>query len=79
MKEIDNLSKQQSLSMAYINLSAYCPYDQEDDDRDARKASLMLMGGDRLEHELGKYELRNKPKGVDEAIYNCRRSLSQRD
>ena len=69
LKEIDSLSRQQSLSMAYINLSANCPYDGDED----RKSPLLLMGDDRLEHELGKYELGNRSKRVDEAIYNSRR------
>ena len=69
LKEIDSLSKQQSLSMAYINLTANCPHDGNED----RKPPLVLMGGDHLEHELGKYELGNRSQRVDEAIYNCRR------
>ncbi len=55
--------------MAYINLSANCPYDGDQD----RKSPLLLMGDDRLEHELGKYELGNRSRRVDEAIYNSRR------
>jgi adenylate kinase family enzyme len=69
LKEIDSLSRQQSLSMAYINLSANCPYDGDED----RKSPFLLMGDDRLEHELGKYELGNRSRRVDEAIYNSRR------
>jgi len=69
LKEIDSLSRQQSLSMAYINLSANCPHDGDED----RKSPLLLMGDDRLEHELGKYQLGNRSKRVDEAIYNSRR------
>ncbi|NMF56773.1 leucine-rich repeat domain-containing protein [Pseudanabaena yagii] len=64
LDRIDSLSRQQSLSMAYINLSANCPHDEDEDE----KSPLMLMGDDRLEHELG-----NRSRRVDEAIYNCRR------
>ncbi len=64
LDKIDSLSRQQSLSMAYINLSANCPHDEDEDE----KSPLMLMEDDRLEHELG-----NRSRRVDEAIYNCRR------
>ncbi|PZO44251.1 MAG: hypothetical protein DCF19_03355 [Pseudanabaena frigida] len=69
LKEINRLTDKQSLSMAYINLSANCPHDRDED----RKSALMLRGDDRLEHELGKYEFGNQSRKVDEAIYNCRR------
>ena len=64
LDKIDSLSRQQSLSMAYINLSANCPHDEDEDE----KSPLMLMGDDRLEHEL-----ENRSRRIDEAIYNCRR------
>jgi Leucine-rich repeat (LRR) protein len=64
LDRIDSLSRQQSLSMAYINLSANCPDDEDEDE----KSPLMLMGDNRLEHEL-----ENRSRRVDEAIYNCRR------
>jgi len=63
LDKIDDFSKRQSLSTAYINLSANCP--DEDDDR---KSPLMLMGEDHPEREI-----RRRSSRVDDAIYNCRR------
>ena len=54
--------------LSYINLSSNCPHDRNED-----RKSPLLMGDDRFEHELGKYELGNRSQRVDEAIYNCRR------
>jgi len=62
LDRIDSLSRQQSLSMAYINLSANCPHDEDE------KSPLILMGDGHPDHESGK-----RSRRVDEAIYNCRR------
>jgi len=64
LPKMDRLTSRQSLSMAYINLSASSANDEHDDE----KAPLILMDDERLERGL-----RNRSRSIDDAMHNCRR------